>query len=170
MDPPGRIRTPAAEQGSRGHRQKEQDDILDQQFPGRRSIAASVCTETNRAANPITTGIVKSVTTLLNAVSVTDKATSPLASIEKTFDELPPGQQAISISPMNHTGGSRNASATPKAMSGSARSCPSSPATTAAGRRNTPANACRSSSIPSWNISTIRMGSTIQMVFIAAPE
>ena len=91
-------------------------------FPAGRSIAASACTETNRAANPITTGIVKSVTTLLNAVSVTDKATSPLASIEKTFDELPPGQQAISISPMNHTGGRRNASATPKAMSGRATS------------------------------------------------
>ena len=108
--------------------------------------------------------------TLLSAVSVTDKATSPLASIENTFDELPPGQQAISISPMNHTGGRRNASATPKAMSGRTNNWPANPATTAAGRRNTPAKACRSSSIPSWNISTIRMGSTIQMVFIAARE
>ena len=48
----------------------------------------------------MTGGMVKSVMMLLRAVSVTERATSPLASIEKTFDELPPGQQAMSISPM----------------------------------------------------------------------
>ena len=32
---------------------------------------------------------------LLKAVSVTERATSPLASIEKTFDELPPGRRPI---------------------------------------------------------------------------
>ena len=32
--------------------------------------------------------------TLLRAVSVTDRATSPFASFENTLEELPPGQQA----------------------------------------------------------------------------
>ena len=40
------------------------------------------------------------VTILLIAVSVTDSATSPFANIEKTFDELPPGQHAMSTIPM----------------------------------------------------------------------
>ena len=62
-------------------------------------MAAPACTATKRAAKPITSGIVNSVMRLLKAVSVTERATSPLASIEKTFDELPPGQQAISSSP-----------------------------------------------------------------------
>ena len=63
------------------------------------SMVAPACTATKRAAKPITSGIVKSVMRLLKAVSVTERATSPLASIEKTFDELPPGQQATSSSP-----------------------------------------------------------------------
>ena len=50
--------------------------------------------------NSIIMGRVKSVITLLSAVRVTDSAMSPFASIENIFDELPPGQQAISIIPM----------------------------------------------------------------------
>jgi hypothetical protein len=46
------------------------------------------------------TGIVNNVIMLLIAVSVTDNATSPFANIEKTLDELPPGQHAISTNPM----------------------------------------------------------------------
>ena len=68
-------------------------------FPTGSSMVAPACTATKRAAKPITSGIVKSVMRLLKAVSVTERATSPLASIEKTFDELPPGQQATSSSP-----------------------------------------------------------------------
>ena len=49
-------------------------------------------------------GTVKRVMRLLTAVNDTDRATSPLASIEKTLDELPPGQQAMSIRPMVKSG------------------------------------------------------------------
>ena len=52
------------------------------------------------------TGTVTSVMTLLNAVSVTDSATSPPASIENTLLELPPGQHAISTNPTKNKGGS----------------------------------------------------------------
>ena len=46
------------------------------------------------------TGSVNIVTMLLIAVNVTDSATSPFANLEKTFDELPPGQHAMSTIPM----------------------------------------------------------------------
>ena len=36
---------------------------------------------------------------LLHAVSDTDNATSPLAIMEKMLDELPPGEQAMSMMP-----------------------------------------------------------------------
>ena len=39
------------------------------------------------------TGIVNKVMMLLSAVSVTDRATSPLTNLEKTLDELPPGDR-----------------------------------------------------------------------------
>ena len=61
---------------------------------------------TSLVAQPMMTGIVNKVMMLLIAVSVTDRATSPLANLEKTLDELPPGQQAMSTSPMKKTGGS----------------------------------------------------------------
>ncbi len=49
-------------------------------------------------------GTVTSVIRLLQAVSVTDRATSPPASLEKMLEELPPGQQAIRIRPRKKTG------------------------------------------------------------------
>jgi hypothetical protein len=45
-------------------------------------------------------GNVNRVIMLLIAVKVTDRATSPFASIEKTLDELPPGQHATSTRPI----------------------------------------------------------------------
>ena len=51
-------------------------------------------------ARSIIRGSVNRVITLLIAVSVTDRATSPFASMENTLEELPPGQQAMSTSPM----------------------------------------------------------------------
>jgi hypothetical protein len=44
-------------------------------------------------------GRVMSVSTLLRAVSDTERATSPPANMENTLEELPPGEQAISSSP-----------------------------------------------------------------------
>ena len=49
-------------------------------------------------------GKVKSVMILLQAVSVTDSATSPFANIENTLLELPPGLQATSMIPMMNKG------------------------------------------------------------------
>ena len=51
-------------------------------------------------------GIVNSVIMLLHAVSDTDNATSPLAIMEKMLDELPPGEQAMSMMPIKNRGSS----------------------------------------------------------------
>ena len=59
---------------------------------------------TRAVAQLMMRGMVKSVTTLLMAVSVTESATSPPASLENTLEELPPGQQAIKTSPIKNTG------------------------------------------------------------------
>jgi len=131
------------------------------------SMAVSLCSATKRATPSMSSGMVTSVIRLLSAVSVTESATSPRASIVKTFDELPPGEQATSMSPMKRTGSRRKSTPTPKAMSGSATSCPSRPATTPLGRCSRAANELRSSSRPSWNINTSSIGRTIQTVFMA---
>ena len=60
---------------------------------------------TSCVAQLIMKGMVNSVMMLLRAVRVTERATSPPASLEKTLDELPPGQQAMSTRPMKNTGG-----------------------------------------------------------------
>ena len=59
---------------------------------------------TIRVAQSITAGPVTSVMTLLKAVSDTDKATSPPASMENTLLELPPGLQAINMIPKKNMG------------------------------------------------------------------
>ena len=69
-------------------------------LPKGRLTSTPLCSVTKRATNSIMTGMVNNVTMLLTAVRVTDKATSPFASIENTLDELPPGQQAMSMIPM----------------------------------------------------------------------
>ena len=69
-------------------------------FPNGRCISMPLCSDTNVATNSMMTGSVNIVTMLLIAVNVTDSATSPFANIEKTFDELPPGQHAMSTIPM----------------------------------------------------------------------
>ena len=69
-------------------------------LPKGRLTSTPLCSETKRATNSIMTGMVNNVTMLLTAVSVTDNATSPFANMENTFDELPPGQQAIRTIPM----------------------------------------------------------------------
>ena len=70
-------------------------------LPKGRFTSTPLCSETKRATNSMMTGMVNNVTMLLMAVSVTDKATSPFANMENTFDELPPGQQAMSMMPIN---------------------------------------------------------------------
>ena len=48
--------------------------------------------------------MVNNVIILLHAVSDTDNATSPLAIMEKMLDELPPGEQAMSMMPQPKNG------------------------------------------------------------------
>ena len=111
-------------------------------------------------------GTVTSVMMLLHAVSDTDRATSPLASIENTFDELPPGQQAISTKPMRKIASRPKALPINHARIGRIMICPISPAKTGLGRV---LNSLKSSILrfrPNSNISSVRMGSTIQIVFI----
>ena len=136
-------------------------------FPTGSSMDIPALCETKCDVSSIMTGSVKSVTMLLTAVSVTDRATSPLASMENTFDELPPGQQATSTSPIKYTGGTSNSHARAKAMAGSRTICPVIPNATALGWRATFTKASLLSSVPSRNISTIRIGITIQIVFIS---
>ena len=81
--------------------------------------------------NCIMIGIVKSVTMLLTAVSDTESATSPFASFENTLLELPPGQHAMSTSPIVISGLRSRTAAKAHAIRGSTISCPSSPAMTA---------------------------------------
>lgn len=69
-------------------------------LPKGRLTSTPLCSVTKRATNSIMTGMVNNVTMLLMAVSVTDNATSPFTNIENTLDELPPGQQAMSMIPM----------------------------------------------------------------------
>ena len=71
---------------------------------------------------------------LLSAVSDTDKATSPLAIIENILDELPPGEQAISIIPMKNKGSNRNVYPNMNASTGKNSICPISPAMMGRGR------------------------------------
>ena len=87
-------------------------------FPTGSSMLTPEMSETAAVTNSIITGSVNKVIMLLNAVRVTDKATSPFASMEKTFEELPPGQQATSTSPMKYIGGSSRNHATENAMTG----------------------------------------------------
>lgn len=68
-------------------------------FPTGRCISVPVIPEAATARFKII-GIVKRVIILLKAVNETDRGTSPLANIEKMLDELPPGQQAIRMSPI----------------------------------------------------------------------
>ena len=87
--------------------------------PKGRLTSTPLCSETKRATNSMMTGMVNNVIMLLIAVNVTDNATSPFANIENTLDELPPGQHAMSTSPMKYTGGRFSIHAKAKAMRGS---------------------------------------------------
>ena len=135
-------------------------------FPTGKTTSTPACCETNAETAPIISGRVNNVTTLLTAVRVTESATSPLASMENTFEELPPGQQATSTRPIKYTAGKSSTHAMAKAMRGRRTSCPVIPIITPLGFRATLAKACLFKSVPSRNINTISMGITIQTVFI----
>ena len=112
------------------------------------------------------TGMVNKVIMLLSAVRDTESATSPLASIEKTLEELPPGEQAIIIIPMKNTGSTSNIKQMIKAMSGRNNICPTIPAMTGFGRVRKALKSSRFIVNPNSNINRVSMGSTIQTVFI----
>ena len=117
-------------------------------------------------ATLIMNGMVKSVITLLSAVSVTESATSPPASLENTLDELPPGQQAIKIRPIKNTGSSLNTHASPNAMAGSSTSCPTSATTMGHGCANTFPKSLNLSESPRSNIRSVSIGSTIHIAIL----
>ena len=125
--------------------------------------AAPVCAVTAC----ITGGIVNSVTMLLTAVRETESATSPFASLEKTLLELPPGQQAMSTSPILIIGLRLSNDAMPQAMSGNIIICPARPAVKALNLFSTRRKSLPSSVSPRSNISNVRMGSTIRILFMS---
>ena len=125
------------------------------------------CCPTEAVTHCIISGRVNSVIMLLRAVKDTESATSPFASILKILLELPPGQQAISTRPMVKIGSRFITLATANAMAG-IRSCPASPPSTALPRLITKRKSFASSVSPKQNISNVRMGSTISMLFISS--
>ena len=125
--------------------------------------AAPVCAVTAC----IISGMVNSVTMLLTAVRETESATSPFASLEKTLLELPPGQQAMSTSPMLIIGLRLSNDAMPQAMSGNIIICPARPAMKALNLFSTRRKSLPSSVSPRSNISNVRMGSTIRILFMS---
>ena len=136
-------------------------------FPIGNSMEMPALCETKCDVSSIMSGSVKRVSTLLTAVSVIDRAMSPLASMEKTFEELPPGQHAMSTSPMKYTGGIPDIHAMAKAIRGNRIICPAIPVITALGFRITFTNDSLFSSVPKRNMRRIRIGITIQIVFIS---
>lgn len=126
------------------------------------------CTSTVLLAAVVThskmRGTVNSVMILLHAVSDTESATSPLASIENTFDELPPGQHAISTKPIRKTGSRCSAHPISHASAGSTTICPIKPASTGLGRSLNNLKSCNLRFNPNSNISSVRMGITIKIV------
>ena len=133
-------------------------------FPKGRLMSMPLCSETKLETNSIMAGIVNMVTILLIAVSVTERATSPFANMENTLEELPPGQQAISIIPMKYTGGNFKRHAKTKAITGRINNCPVIPMITARGLRATLVKESLFKSVPNRNIRTIRIGITIQII------
>jgi hypothetical protein len=101
----------------------------------------------------------------LTAVSETDSATSPLASMENTLLDEPPGQHAMSIIPMKNIGGNWNVDTRHQAIAGSKMSWPKRPVSMAPGRlaMSTKSEGLRVS--PRSNIRSVRMGRTMRIEF-----
>ena len=125
------------------------------------------CCPTVLVTTCIIRGRVKSVMILLIAVSETESATSPFASILKILLELPPGQHAINTKPMVKIGSRCMTNATAHANNGIIN-CPKRPPTTAFPLFITKRKSFASSVSPKQNISNVRIGSTIKILFIYA--
>ena len=69
-------------------------------LPMGRRISVSIVLPIHDTAVLMIKGMVNSVMILLSAVKRMDSATFPFANIENTFEELPPGQQAMRMTPM----------------------------------------------------------------------
>ena len=110
-------------------------------------------------------GTVNRVMIELTAVRETESATSPFASIEKTLLEEPPGQHAMSITPIKKIGGSWNINPIIHAITGRMISCPNKPVIIAFGRLAISMKSEGWSVNPSSNISRVSIGSTISMLF-----
>ena len=110
--------------------------------------------------------MVNRVMILLHAVSDTDSATSPLAIIEKMFDELPPGEQAINMIPIKKRGSSLKSQPKTNANMGKNIICPIIPAIIGRGRFLNSLKSSICSVSPNSNINSVRMGRTIQIAFI----
>ena len=133
-----------------------------------KSLPTGRCTSTWLPAQAVThsmiSGTVNRVIMLLHAVSDTESATSPRASIEKTFDELPPGQQAMSTKPIRKMGSRCNAQPMSHARAGRMMICPIKPASTGNGRSRKSLKSLSRRFNPSSNIKSVRMGITINIV------
>ena len=122
----------------------------------------------------IISGKVKSVMMLLQAVSVTESATSPFANIENTLLELPPGLQATNMMPMMNNGERCMVycvrCTSPHAIKGNKMIWPIRPTITGFGRWAINLKSCGLRVKPKSNISNVSIGSTINIAFISPNE
>jgi len=116
-------------------------------------------------------GIVTTVTTLLRAVRVMERAVSPRATKVMRFEVGPPGQAAMSMRPTAHAAGSPKRWASAKPTGGSTRSWLPSPTKAARGNWTTLRKSRMESDIPSPIMMMIReTGSTTAMKTLSSME
>ena len=135
-------------------------------FPTGKWIAICVDLSIYCITKVIIIGIVNKVMMLLNPVNVIDKAIFPFASIENMFDELPPGEHAMSINPMKNTGSKWNIMPKTAAITGKRIICPLKPTSKDLGFWATEAKDFKLHIRPKSNMRRVRMGKTINIAFI----
>lgn len=117
---------------------------------------------------PMSNGRVNNVSSELNAVRLTERATFPPANEDRMLLELPPGQHDSNISPMNISDCRSTVRAMANDNAGNSNIWPVNPAKKGRGRRATITKCTGLSPNPRSNISSVRIGKTMSTEFMAA--
>ncbi len=86
------------------------------------------------ASHSASTGVSRGASRVETVVIATERATSPLARYDTTFDAVPPGQQPTRMTPAASAGGSCSAAAISQPRNGMMAYCATTPITTGMGR------------------------------------
>lgn len=132
-------------------------------FSPTNSIATSVLLNKKCVTHFIAIGNVKIVIILLSIVSNTDNSIFPFASRVNAFEELPPGDNAINISPTKYIGLKFINNPIEIATMGKKISCPIKPIITGVGFLIISFNDACFNSVPIRNINIANIGITIQI-------